>query len=39
MTNLRTRTMTALAMALAGTLLATPALADKPAHAGGGKPE
>lgn len=39
MTNLRSKTMTMLAMALAGTLLATPALADKPAHAGGGKPD
>lgn len=39
MTNLRSKTMAVLAMALAGTLLATPALADKPAHAGGGKPD
>ena len=39
MANLRSKTMTVLAMALAGTLLATPALADKPAHAGGGKPD
>ena len=39
MANLRSKTMAVLAMALAGTLLATPALADKPAHAGGGKPD
>ncbi len=39
MTKLRSKTMTVLAMALAGTLFASPALADKPAHAGGGKPD
>ncbi len=39
MTKMRSKTMTVLAMALAGTLFASPALADKPAHAGGGKPE
>ena len=39
MANRRSKTMAVLAMALAGTLLATPALADKPAHAGGGKPD
>ena len=39
MANLRSKTMAVLAMARAGTLLATPALADKPAHAGGGKPD
>ena len=39
MANLRSKTTTVLAMALAGILLATPALADKPAHAGGGKPD
>ena len=37
MTKMRSKTMTVLAMALAGTLFASPALADKPAHAGGGK--
>ena len=36
---MRSKTMTVLAMALAGTLFASPALADKPAHAGGGKPD
>lgn len=39
MTKMRSKTMTVLAMALAGTLFASPALADKPAHAGGGKPD
>lgn len=39
MTNLLTKTTTMLAMALAASLLATPALADKPPHAGGGKPD
>lgn len=39
MTNLRTKTTTMLAMALAAFLLAPPALAEKPAHAGGGKPD
>ena len=39
MANLRSKTMTVLALALAGTLLATPALAEKPPHAGGGKPD
>lgn len=39
MAKLRSKTMTVLALALAGTLLATPALADRPAHAGGGKPD
>ena len=41
MTKMRSKTMTvlAMAMALAGTLFASPALADKPAHAGGGKPD
>lgn len=39
MANLLSKTTHVLAMALAGTLLATPALADKPAHAGGGKPD
>lgn len=39
MSKLRRQTFTALAMALAGALLATPVLAEKPAHAGSGKPE
>ncbi len=39
MTTMRSKTMTVLAMALAATLFASPALADKPAHAGGGKPD
>ena len=39
MTTPRSKTMTVLALALAGTLLATPVLAEKPAHAGGGKPD
>lgn len=39
MAKLRSKTMTVLAMALAGSLLATPVLAEKPPHAGGGKPD
>ena len=39
MTKMRSKTMTVLAITLAGTLFASPALADKPAHAGGGKPD
>lgn len=39
MSMLRTQAMSILAMAFAGSLLATPVLAEKPAHAGGGKPE
>lgn len=39
MTSLRSKTMTALALALAASLLATPALAQKPDWAGGGKPD
>jgi Ni/Co efflux regulator RcnB len=39
MTNVRMKTTTLLAMALAASLLAPPALAEKPAHAGGGKPD
>lgn len=39
MTHLRTKTMTLLAMALAASLLAMPAQAERPAHAGSGKPD
>lgn len=39
MTNTQSRALRVLTVALSAALLAAPAMADKPAHAGGGKPE